>query len=923
MRFTRLLLALLAGITFWMPARAQQTEETLYTLVFREVPLEEALEQLVEATRMNLLYDPALLSEISIFCNSRDQTAEDILRCITREAGLDFYRLSSGTYVLVEQPQAAPRHGDLAGVVIDAETGQPLPYANVFLADASVGTAANSAGMFTFTKLLTGQHAVVATYVGYEPALDSVYIPADGQIRRRILLKPAPVVAEPIIVNGMQQRMPSVELVSGDLSAERFQQTGFQGTDDVLYNASSIMAVGIRPPFVDLHIQGGASSEHQMYLDGVPIFQPVSLGRLLGAFSPLAIRKLTVQKAGFGAEHGSKLAGTLNAEHHLDPQDDSHFTAQLDPLSANGRFNFGLNMPGDVAGKFMVAGRTSIWDLYASRSLDTMLEEWNAIDPQLTATALSVEPEALQFTPHGHGSDVSFSDFHAAGQIDINPYQKVFVSAYQGKNNVGTELLTAAASDVTEANFILLTRDKYRWTNATGLLRHEWLIGARALSVVEVSTSVHTMRHNYNLADTRTKEIPDNADVPTIERTLERALEAGTLPDDRNRVRDTRIGAEIEYSLSRAQHLAVGLEAVNVSNRFNLDSPFYVPISLENQIWYTTGYIQDRFSFGLGTHIELGSRFTYVPDRSTVYVEPRLSFRHDQPSSAVGAYAFHLAAGVYRQYVNEFDLSSVGPSAAVPSIRFWLPIDQSLAPPLAFHYTANVLVMPTDKWSIRLESYYKHQPRLLSFHYHNLLIPDAIDTSAPLSEDDFIEKSDGYAYGGGIFVEHQQKFGALSLSYSYSQAKRRYPGRFENRLETTPWNEPHRISLTQNLAFGKGLSASVRAYGIWGRTWGFREAYYDYLAAHRPAENEFAPFDLTTPSAHTLAPYYQVDLGFEYERAIKNTRVRLGINLLNVLDRKNVVDWSFRNPEAVGLPLERVERTLPGFMTAVSLRVIL
>ena len=922
MRFIRMLPILVAGIMFLMPAQAQQRDGDRFTLILREVPLEEALEQLVVATKMNLLYDPSLLSEQVVYCNARDQSAEDILRCITQAANLDFYRLSSGTYVLIEKPQEEVQHGNLAGIVVDAETGQPLPYANVFLADASVGTAANSAGMFMFNRLIKGEHAVVATYVGYEPALDSVYIPANGQARQRIYLQPAPVVADPIVVNGLQQRLPSVDLGAGNLAPEQFSNAGFQGTDDVLYNASSIMAVGIRPPFVDLHIQGGASSEHQMTLDGVPVFQPVSLGRLLGAFSPLAISKLTVQKAGFGAQFGSQLAGSINAEQHIQPPDGKRVALQLDPLSANGRVNFGIDLPGEASGKFMIAGRTSIWDLYQSQSLDLMLEDWNAIDPQLTATALTVAPEALQFTPHGHGSEVSFSDLHAAAKIDLNTFQKLYFSAYQGTNNIGTELLTAADSDVTAANFILLTRDKYKWANTTGLLRHEWLLGARALSIIELSTSLHTLRHNYNLADTRTTPIPENADVPAIEQALEVAVSSGALPDDRNRVRETKIGAQLAYSLSPSHHLGIGLEAFHVSNRFNLDSPFYVPIELNNRIWRTTAFIEDKISLGLQTLVEIGSRFTYVPDRSTVYVEPRLSLRHDRPTSSLGAFALHLAAGVYRQYVNQFDLSSVGPSAAVPSIRFWLPIDKSLAPPLAFHYTANMLLMPNDKWNIKLESYYKHQPRLLSFHYHNLLIPDAIDRSSPLSESDFIEKSDGFAYGGGVFAEYHYTRGVLGLSYSYSQAKRRYPGRFDERLETTPWNEPHRLSFTHNFSISPAFSTSLRAHGIWGRTWGFRQAYYDYLAAHRPSENEFAPFDLTTPSDHKLSPYYQVDLGVQYEQSLKSTKIQVRADLLNVLNRKNVVDWSFINPDAANLPLDKIERTLPGFMTAISLRVM-
>lgn len=917
-----LLLMVIVSSSFCIPAYAQQDDSALFTLILRNVELEEALEQLVSTTKMNLLYDPVLISEKKIFCNSRNETAEGILRCIIKEADLDFYRLSSGTYVLTDLAQDEPQYGDLAGIVIDGETGEPLPYANVFLADASTGTAANSAGMFSFTSLLKGQHAVVATYVGYEPALDSVWIPAAGQIKKEIVLNPAPIVADPIVVNGLQQRLPSVDLGTGKLKPSEISRAGFQGTDDVLYSATSVMAVGIRPPFVDLHIQGGRSSEHQMYLDGVPVFQPVSLGRLLGAFSPLAIERLTVHKAGFGAPIGSQLAGIISAEQSLETNIQQNLAIQIDPLSANGRLNFGIDLPGQATSSFMIAGRTSIWDLYRSNSLNNMLQDWNTVDAQLTATAIGIDANDLSFTPHAHGSDVGFSDLHAAGQITFNPFHKLYFSAYQGKNNVGTELLSAASSDVAEADFVMLTRDKYRWTNNTALLKHEWLLGARSLGIIQLSNSVHTMRHNYSMVNTISINLDDSPGVPEIERRLGVALDNAASPDDRNRLRETTLRAQLEYSVSKDHHLLLGIEGTNISKKFSLDSPFFARIISDLNTWRATTFVQDKIALGLHTNIEIGSRFTYIPDREKLYAEPRVSLRHDVTNSPVGDYAIQLAAGIYRQYVNQFDLSSVGPSAAVPSIRFWLPIEETIAPPLAYHYTANFLVMPTTKWNIRLESYYKHQPQILAFHYHPLLVPGELDEAPEaIQANQYIEETNGFAYGAGIFVEHQYKRGVLGISYSFSEAKRRYPGRFENRLETTPWNEPHRLNLQHDFSLTSTLSTSLRAYGIWGRTWAFRQAYYDYLDAHNPENERFEAFDLKNPSAHELSPYYQIDAGLRYKKNLKNVALEVRAEVLNVLDRKNVVDWSFINPTDSSLPLETTERTMPGLMTALSLKL--
>ena len=177
MRFRLALFLLLAALA--APAEAQ---EARYSLALRDVPLEQALERLVEMTRVSLVYGGEVEGD-HVFCRRADATAEALLRCIVESAGVDYYQLSSGTFVVIERADQAPRYGSLAGVVVDGETGEPLPGASVLLADASAGTASNAAGMFAFSVLEPGPYRVTASFVGYEPVATDVWVPADGRTR--------------------------------------------------------------------------------------------------------------------------------------------------------------------------------------------------------------------------------------------------------------------------------------------------------------------------------------------------------------------------------------------------------------------------------------------------------------------------------------------------------------------------------------------------------------------------------------------------------------------------------------------------------------------------------------------------------------------------------------------------------------------
>ena len=900
--------------------QAQSVDSEKYTIMFRNALLDDALEQLVTTTKINLLYDPDIIEGLAVTCTAKNKKPEYILRCLLEDAELDFYRLSSGTYVVIEKAEEPPKLGNLAGIVVDKSTGEPLPYANVLLSDASVGTATNTAGMFTFSSLLSGPHEIVTTYIGYQPSRDSVWIQPDGRSRERIELEPSAIVADPIVVNGIHQRLPSQGLGKGSQDAEDFRIPSSLGSSDPVYSVSSVMNVGVRPPFVDLHIQGGEAGEHQTLLDGVPVFEPISLGRLMGAFSPLAIGRITVHKAGFGASVGSQLSGVLDIEQDVTSNEYRAFTLQVDPLSVNGRLNFSIPLKGSASMDVMTSARTSYWDIFQYSTLNNMLEDWNSVDPLLSETAIgSLDSDRALFAPHRHGSDVSFSDIHAASSITINPFHKLFVSFYQGSNQIGSELLTSDEAQVTDDTFILLTRDSYDWANTTSQIRHNWLMGARTLGMLRLRNSLHTLHHSYQFMDNLTAEIPAGSDVDFIERTLINELDQDSTPADRNRIRETALEGTIDFSLDAGNHLQFGFEITQINNRFRLSSPFFIPFSHNFEGWRTAGFVQNTLSLGLQSVLELGSRFTYIPDRSTVYAEPRISFRHDTPNTSSGSYSFQIATGLYRQFTNPLNLSNAGPSAAVPSIRFWIPNDETISPTRSIHLTGNVLWVPQNDVQVRLETFYKDQPRILALDYVTLLT-DVSKAGQALSAEEMTDPAKGFAYGGGLYLEKKFVKGISSLQYSYNVAKRRFPNRFENnRLQTTPWNEPHRLTFAQDVFVTQEITAQLRANGIWGRSWGFRQTYYDYLAAHNGA-NAYDPFILNNPSDDKLPPIYQLDAGISYERAFRDVQVQLRADVLNVLNRDNVVDWSLANvPNTESF--EKVERIMPGITTALSLRV--
>src|SRR5690606_16937156 len=129
---------------------------------------------------------------------------------------------------------------------------------------------------FAFGRLLPGTYRVTATYVGYEPGVvEGVWAEPGASTHVEIRLRPRPAALAPVVIDGLTQRLPSAAL--GTAEPDSDAPAGLTGTTDGMRGAAGALGVSASLPLADLHIQGGATTEHVTRLDGVPVRDPVAL----------------------------------------------------------------------------------------------------------------------------------------------------------------------------------------------------------------------------------------------------------------------------------------------------------------------------------------------------------------------------------------------------------------------------------------------------------------------------------------------------------------------------------------------------------------------------------------------------------------------------------------------------------------------
>lgn len=69
----------------------------------------------------------------------------------------------------------------LTGTVTDEKTGQPLPFANVYINNSSIGTTTNDKGAYTLSNLPIGTLEIAVSFLGYNPIKQTLRFEEPGR----------------------------------------------------------------------------------------------------------------------------------------------------------------------------------------------------------------------------------------------------------------------------------------------------------------------------------------------------------------------------------------------------------------------------------------------------------------------------------------------------------------------------------------------------------------------------------------------------------------------------------------------------------------------------------------------------------------------------------------------------------------------
>ena len=281
--------------------------------------------------------------------------------------------------VLVVSAAFSGTTGKIAGKVVDKETGEPLVGVNVIVEGTTLGAATDENGNFVILLVPPGVYSVRAMMIGYtDVTVKDVRVEIDLTTFVNFELEKEVIKGQAVEVVAKRK------LIRKDLAASQKSVTSDE--IEALPVTSVGGVLGLRAGITSgLSIRGSGSDQALFMVDGIVLRDERDNTPMVSL--PLsAVREISVQTGGFGAEYSNVRSGIINV-----------VTRDGDPDKYTGTFSFKYSPPAPKhfgvspydPNSFWLRPRldpevcwtgteNGAWDMYTQRQYDRF-EGWIAV----------------------------------------------------------------------------------------------------------------------------------------------------------------------------------------------------------------------------------------------------------------------------------------------------------------------------------------------------------------------------------------------------------------------------------------------------------------------------------------------------------------------------------------------------------------
>ncbi len=707
----------------------------------------------------------------------------------------------SAVSILLPDYAAAQHTFSFSGTIKNAETGEALIGASIFVENLqTVGTTTNAYGFYSIT-LPQGTYVLRIQFIGFKTGEDTIVLDRNRSVN--FDLTPEPIKVGEVVVSGER---PNTNVTSTEISVNKLEVRDVNAVPVLLGEKDILKTIQLLPGIesagegnTGFYARGGGVDQNLIVLDEAPVYNSSHLLGFLSIFNSDAIKDVKVMTGGIPAEYGGRLSSVVDIRSNDGNDKEFGATGGIGLLASR------LTVDGPIVknqGSFIVSGRRTYADLFLRLSSDTTINR----------------------------ARLYFYDLNAKVNYTLGGKDRVFLSGYFGRDNFnypnffgynwGNTTATARWNHIFGDQFFSNTSliySDYEYSNTVGA----------GTSQYDITSGIRDMNFKTDFQYYINTENTVRFGVNSIYHTfLPGSITSGPTSSANN------LTIEHKYALENAAYISHESELLpQLKLNYGLRFSTFSLIGPANIYSYdVNGDITDSAAYGSGSFIK-----TYTS------LEPRIAatILLNEESSIKTSYTRTA------QYLHLLSNSTT----TNPS-DLWIPSSNNVGPQYAdqvdLGYFRN---FSNNEYESSLEIYYKNMQHLIDYR-------NGADLQLNPTVESLLLFGRGWSYGAEFLVK--KKYGAVTgwIGYTLSKTQEQFPEINNGTPFSARQDRTHDISIVVIYNYSNTWTFSA--------TWVYNTGNaVTFPSGNYMIEGRLVPY-YTERNGYRMPAYHRLDLSATY-----------------------------------------------------------
>ena len=686
----------------------------------------------------------------------------------------------------------------ISGTVKEKSSGEILIGATVYileLPDLSVIT--NSYGFYSLS-VPQGNYTIIVSAIGYKK--DTANLLLEHNLKHTVALESLETSLEEVVVNtgntseNVAKPLMGVQKLS---IAEIKNVPVIFGEKDVLKTMQLLPGVkSAGDGNSGFYVRGGSADQNLILLDEAPVYNASHLLGFFSAFNSDAIKDLTLYKGSMPAQYGGRLSSVVDIKMNDGNNQDYHASGGIGLIASR------LNIEGPIVkdkGSFIISGRRTYADLFLK----------------------------LSSNDQTNSSTLNFYDLNAKANYRLDDKNKVYLSGYFGKDNLGL----GGNFGINYGN----TTGTARWNHIfnNSLFSNTSIIYSNYYYNVQRNSGDNDITIKYKIEDVSLKQdfesYIDNSNKIDFGFNVTHHTMSPGIVDASTTSSFNPVSLQKKYSLENAAYIS---HALSLSGKIKLDyglrlSAFMIFGPGDFSTYDSTGSITNTQTYNSGDIVK-----TYIN------LEPRIAVSFQVNTNASFKWSYTR---------NTQNLHLLSNSTSGSPTDLWIPsslnVKPEIADQLSIGYYQN---FRNNTFEFSSEAYFKSMQNQIDYK-------DGTNLKANENVEADLLFGKGRAYGLELFLK--KKTGKLTgwVSYTLSRTERNIDGINDGNWYAAKQDQTHNIAIVGMYQLSKKLTVSANWVYNTGNAVTFPSGKYEI--------NGQTTFYYTERNGYRMPAYHRLDVG--------------------------------------------------------------